>query len=68
MDTKPPIARLAAEYGMSGRELGRHLGLPASTALRIMRGERELTLDEALRAAKALGCHVAELAHESTAA
>lgn len=68
MDTPPPIARLAADYGMSGRELGRHLGLPASTALRIIRGERDLTIDEAIRAARALGCDVAELARPDVAA
>lgn len=64
----PPIARLAAEYGMSGRELGRHLGLPASTALRVLRGERALTIDEAVKAAKALGCEVTDLAAETASA
>lgn len=68
MDTKPPIARLAAEYGMSGRELARHLGLPASTALRILRGRRELRLDEAVKAAAALGCDVTDLTRTEAAA
>lgn len=62
-----PLARIVAAAGYSGRQFASVLGLTNSTTHRLLRGDRALMLDEAVKAAAALGCDVRDLSTEVAA-
>ena len=56
-----PIARLIDEKMMSAGRVRLALGMRPGTFYRVLRGERELTLAEGLKAAELFGVEVREL-------
>lgn len=55
------IRELRNERGISQKELGARVGLDQATVSRIERGERSITLEQAVTFAGALGVHAADL-------
>ena len=56
-----PIAKLINEKLMSAGKVRKQLGMTQATFYRVLRGERELTLAEGLKAAELFGVEVREL-------
>ena len=56
-----PIAKLINEKLMSAGKVRKQLGMRPGTFYRVLRGERELTLAEGLKAAELFGVEVREL-------
>lgn len=60
-----PITRLIDEKLMSAGLVRRRLGMTPSTFYRVLRGERSLTLVEALKAAELFGVPVETFAEDA---
>jgi len=55
------IPELCRRAGISQSELARHIGVPRQTIYKVNKGERELSLVQAINIADRLGCKVEDL-------